>query len=187
EKKQKGFPAGNETPVVIENLTKAYGEHVVFRDLSLTFPAGRTTCLMAPSGAGKTTLLRILMGLETPDRGTVTGLETKRISAVFQEPRLCENLSAFANIRMVRRKSSGRKTKGAGKRSAAACRSWDWADVRDSRSGKCPAACGRESRCSGRCTPGGRSCFWMNLFRDWTRRAGSGPWLIPGNCVKEKR
>lgn len=112
EKKQKGFPAGNETPVVIENLTKAYGEHVVFRDLSLTFPAGRTTCLMAPSGAGKTTLLRILMGLETPDRGTVTGLETKRISAVFQEPRLCENLSAFANIRMVRKKKLWEKDKG---------------------------------------------------------------------------
>ena len=80
--------------------------------MSLTFPAGRTTCLMAPSGAGKTTLLRILMGLETPDRGTVTGLETKRISAVFQEPRLCENLSAFANIRMVRKKKLWEKDKG---------------------------------------------------------------------------
>lgn len=67
---------------------------------------------MAPSGAGKTTLLRILMGLETPDRGTVTGLETKRISAVFQEPRLCENLSAFANIRMVRKKKLWEKDKG---------------------------------------------------------------------------
>ena len=61
ESKTERFPAGDETPVVVQNVTKAYGEHVVFRDLSLTFPSGRTTCLMAPSGAGKTTLLRILM------------------------------------------------------------------------------------------------------------------------------
>ena len=43
------------------------------------------------------------MGLETADSGTVTGMEHRKISAVFQEPRLCENLSAFANIRMVRK------------------------------------------------------------------------------------
>lgn len=95
---------GPGQPVVVSGISKAYGDHVVFRDFSITIPAGCTTCLMAPSGAGKTTLLRILMGLEKPDRGSVTGVEGRRISAVFQEPRLCENLSAFANIRMVRKR-----------------------------------------------------------------------------------
>lgn len=55
---------------------------------------------MAPSGWGKTTLLRILMGLEQPDGGEITGLTGLRISAVFQEDRLCENLNAEANIRL---------------------------------------------------------------------------------------
>ena len=44
------------------------------------------------------------MGLEAPDEGRIVGMEGKRISAVFQEPRLCENLSAFANIRLVRKR-----------------------------------------------------------------------------------
>lgn len=93
----------NSREVQIRHLSKAYGSHEVFRDFSLSIPMGTTTCLMAPSGAGKTTLLRILMDLETADSGTVTGMEHRKISAVFQEPRLCENLSAFANIRMVRK------------------------------------------------------------------------------------
>ena len=58
---------------------------------------------MAPSGKGKTTLLNILLGLEPYDRGIIRGLEGKRKSAVFQEDRLCENLSSRANIRMVGR------------------------------------------------------------------------------------
>ncbi|MGN0983800.1 MAG: ATP-binding cassette domain-containing protein, partial [Gemmiger sp.] len=52
--------------------------------------------LMGPSGCGKTTLLRILMGLETPDAGTISGLG--RLAAVFQEDRLCPQLTAPANI-----------------------------------------------------------------------------------------
>ena len=50
---------------------------------------------------GKTTLLRILMGLEKADSGEILGMEGLRKSAVFQEDRLCENLSAAANIRLV--------------------------------------------------------------------------------------
>lgn len=56
---------------------------------------------MGPSGCGKTTLLRILLGLEAPDSGNIQGLENRKLSAVFQEDRLCENLSAYANIRLV--------------------------------------------------------------------------------------
>ena len=63
---------------------------------------------MAPSGKGKTTLLNILLGLEPYDKGRIRGLEGRKKSAVFQEDRLCENLSSRANIRMIReRKISG--------------------------------------------------------------------------------
>lgn len=57
-----------------------------------------TTVLMGASGGGKTTILRMLLGLETPDRGTVAGIDGLRLAAVFQEDRLCENLSVMANV-----------------------------------------------------------------------------------------
>ena len=87
--------------IVIRGLSKAFDGKQVLRDFSAVLPEGQVTGLMAPSGAGKTTLLRILMGLETPDRGTITGLQGLRLSAVFQEDRLCENLNLESNLRLV--------------------------------------------------------------------------------------
>ena len=87
--------------IVIQGLSKAFDGKQVLRDFSAVLPEGQVTGLMAPSGAGKTTLLRILMGLETPDRGTITGLQGLRLSAVFQEDRLCENLNPVFNLRLV--------------------------------------------------------------------------------------
>lgn len=87
--------------IILDRLYKSYGKHVVLNNFSDTIPVGRATCIMAPSGRGKTTLLRILMQLETPDSGTVTGPGGQRMSAVFQEDRLCENLCPVSNIRLV--------------------------------------------------------------------------------------
>ena len=88
----------------ISHLSKSYGDHTVFEDFSAVFQKGQSTCLMAPSGAGMTRLLGILAWLEMADSGQIEGLEGLRISMVFQEDRLCENLSASANIRLVRGK-----------------------------------------------------------------------------------
>ena len=57
--------------------------------------------MMGASGCGKTTLLRIISGLLPPDCGTVYGQEGTRFSAVFQEDRLCGNLTAAANVRLA--------------------------------------------------------------------------------------
>lgn len=84
----------------VENLWKAYGSEPVLQGVSFTAREG-ITCLMAPSGGGKTTLLRILLGLEAADRGTVSGVEGRRLSAVFQEDRLLERLTAEENLRFV--------------------------------------------------------------------------------------
>ena len=86
--------------IVIRNLCKSFDGKPVLCDFSAGLPAGQVTGLMAPSGAGKTTLLRILMGLERPDSGTIDGLAGLRLSAVFQEDRLCDNLDPSANIRL---------------------------------------------------------------------------------------
>lgn len=54
------------------NVSHAFGQKSVLRDVSCRFEAGKITALIGPNGAGKTTLLRIAAGLETPDEGAVT-------------------------------------------------------------------------------------------------------------------
>ena len=81
----------------IRELSKHFGEKTLFENLSLT--VDRPMVLWASSGWGKTTLLRILMGLETPDSGTVSGVG--RVGAVFQEDRLCPQLTAVQNVELV--------------------------------------------------------------------------------------
>ena len=87
--------------IVAEHLWKSYGGQTVLRDVSLTAGPDRITCVMAPSGSGKTTLLRILLGLETPDRGSVRPPVPCRWAAVFQEDRLLEHLDALGNLRFA--------------------------------------------------------------------------------------
>ena len=83
----------------VEHLCKRYGENAVLDDISFTARVG-VTRLLGPSGIGKTTLLRVLLGLETPDSGTVNG-DKFRWTAVFQENRLLEGLDAEGNLRFV--------------------------------------------------------------------------------------
>ena len=83
--------------LTIDHLEKRFGSTVLFRDL--TFTVDGPAVLWAPSGWGKTTLLRILMGLETPTAGRVQG--AGRVSAVFQEDRLCPQLTAVQNVLLV--------------------------------------------------------------------------------------
>ena len=78
----------------IEGLCKSFGSRPVLQNFSLQ--AAGPVVLMGPSGGGKTTLLRILMGLERADAGHVEGVG--RVAAVFQENRLCPQLTAVANI-----------------------------------------------------------------------------------------
>ena len=83
--------------LTIEHLTTQFGEKTLFRDLCLTVDG--PAVLWAPSGWGKTTLLRILMGLDTPTAGRVRGVG--RAAAVFQEDRLCPQLTALQNVTLV--------------------------------------------------------------------------------------
>ncbi len=97
--------------VIIKNLSKAYGSNKVLENISVTFPAREISCVMAPSGKGKTTLFKIIMGLEKADSGEVIIPKDSTLAAVFQEDRLCENLTAEANIVIA---TSARKEKIAG-------------------------------------------------------------------------
>ena len=87
--------------IVLSGICKSFGETEVLNGFSAIFPAGKIGCITAPSGIGKTMLLRILMGLESLDSGSILGLENVAVSAVFQEDRLCENMTALDNIKLV--------------------------------------------------------------------------------------
>ena len=82
------------------SVGKKYDEETILEGFSLEIKKGETICIMGESGCGKTTLLRILMGLEVVQSGEVF-LNQARVSAVFQEDRLFEELTAVKNISMI--------------------------------------------------------------------------------------
>lgn len=87
--------------IIIKNLTKSYHGKLVLDNLNKNIKGNEFNCLMGESGIGKTTLINIIMGLVDKDNGEITGVEGKKISAVFQEDRLCEDFDAVSNIRLV--------------------------------------------------------------------------------------
>lgn len=89
--------------IVFEKVSKSFGEKTVLKDFSLEIAPGSTVCLSGESGAGKTTVIKLLLGLEAPDSGRITGVP-EICSAVFQEDRLCESFSAVRNILIACRK-----------------------------------------------------------------------------------
>ncbi|MGN0649150.1 MAG: ATP-binding cassette domain-containing protein [Oscillospiraceae bacterium] len=83
------------------NICKAFKTNIVLNGFSHIFNDGTVTAIMGPSGCGKSTLISILMGVIAPDSGEIVITGKFKRSAVFQENRLCENLTAAANIRLV--------------------------------------------------------------------------------------
>ena len=67
-----------------KNISKAYGDKLLFEDLSFTLPPGGIVGVIGPNGAGKSTLFRILTGQETPDSGEVDIGSTVRLGYVDQ-------------------------------------------------------------------------------------------------------
>jgi ATP-binding cassette ChvD family protein len=72
--------------VVIEaqTVSKAFGDKVLFSDLSFKLPPGGIVGIIGPNGAGKTTLFRMMAGLEKPDLGTLTMGQTVQLAYVDQ-------------------------------------------------------------------------------------------------------
>lgn len=87
--------------IELSDVTVRFGDHLVLNRLDATIPLTGTTWISGTSGSGKTTLLRVLMGLQRPDSGTVTGLAGRRCAAVFQEDRLLPWLTARENVALV--------------------------------------------------------------------------------------
>jgi len=95
-----GYKDGDKMALKAVGINKKFGGNTVIQNFSHEFTDGSFTCIMGASGCGKTTLMNMLLGVLSPDSGTVTGNDV-RMSAVFQENRLCENLSVLSNLRLV--------------------------------------------------------------------------------------
>ena len=68
----------------VENISKAFGDKLLFENLSFRLPPGGIVGIIGPNGAGKTTLFRMLVGQEKPDTGTVKVGATVDIGYVDQ-------------------------------------------------------------------------------------------------------
>lgn len=87
--------------IVLNRVTKTFGEHTILRDFSANLPLEGVTVLRGPSGVGKTTLFRLLLGLERPDSGEIFGMQGRKPAVVFQEDRLLPWASALENVALV--------------------------------------------------------------------------------------
>ena len=67
-----------------KNISKAYGDKLLFEDLSFTLPPGGIVGVIGPNGAGKTTLFKLITGQEKPDSGEIKIGETVRLGYVDQ-------------------------------------------------------------------------------------------------------
>jgi ATP-binding cassette ChvD family protein len=67
-----------------QGLTKAYGDKLLFEDLSFSLPPGGIVGVIGPNGAGKSTLFKMITGQETPDDGKIAIGETVRLGYVDQ-------------------------------------------------------------------------------------------------------
>jgi multiple sugar transport system ATP-binding protein len=93
--------------IVIDRVTKRFGETVALNDVSLAVPDGEFVVLLGPTGAGKTTLLRLVAGLEKPEAGMI-GIDgrdateeppvLRDVSFVFQQYSLYPHLTVYDNL-----------------------------------------------------------------------------------------
>ncbi len=67
------------------NVSKGYGDRLLFENMSFDLPAGGIVGIIGPNGAGKTTLFKMIVGKEKPDSGTITIGETVRLAYVDQD------------------------------------------------------------------------------------------------------
>ncbi|HET8634342.1 MAG TPA: energy-dependent translational throttle protein EttA [Gemmatimonadales bacterium] len=70
--------------VIARDVSKGFGERLLFENLSFALPRGGIVGVIGPNGAGKTTLFRMMMGQEAPDSGTLTVGRTVQLAYVDQ-------------------------------------------------------------------------------------------------------
>ncbi|MGI6744947.1 MAG: ATP-binding cassette domain-containing protein [Acutalibacteraceae bacterium] len=104
--------------IEIKNLSKGFGEKVLFEDFSMDIPDGDFLVFAGNSGCGKTTMLNMIGALEKPDKGKILvdgtdiyirknqrGYFTEKVGFLFQNFALVESKTARQNLEFVQRKN----------------------------------------------------------------------------------
>ncbi len=78
-------PRLGKVVVAADAVSKAYGDRLLFENMSFSLPPGGIVGVIGPNGAGKTTLFRMIMGKESPDSGSLRIGDTVRLACVDQE------------------------------------------------------------------------------------------------------
>jgi len=77
-------PRLGDKVIEVSNLSKSFGDHVLFDKLNFRLPKGAIVGIIGPNGVGKTTLFKMISGKEEPDSGTITIGETVQLASVDQ-------------------------------------------------------------------------------------------------------
>jgi ATP-binding cassette ChvD family protein len=89
---------GNQV-IDAENITKAFGDKLLFENLSFHIPAGAIVGIVGPNGAGKTTLFKMIAGIEKPDNGEIKIGQTVRAVYIDQmRSTLDENKTVYETL-----------------------------------------------------------------------------------------
>ena len=92
-------PRLGDVVIRAQGLAKAYGDNLLYEDLSFDVPPGAIVGIIGPNGAGKTTLFRMVVGQEQPDAGTLTVGATVQLAYVEQtRDSLDPNKTVWAEI-----------------------------------------------------------------------------------------
>jgi ATP-binding cassette ChvD family protein len=91
-------PRLGDKVIELHNVTKSYGDKLLFENLSFTIPAGAIVGIIGPNGAGKSTLFRMISGEEQPDSGTIEMGSTVQLAYVNQSRDLDGNNTVFQEI-----------------------------------------------------------------------------------------
>ena len=82
----------------VDKIEKSFGSRVLFTGASLQINAGERYALVGPNGAGKTTLLKIIMGIDSPDTGSVTFAKDANVGYLEQETKLASDTSILQEV-----------------------------------------------------------------------------------------
>lgn len=101
-----------EPPIIVKDLAKSFGDQKVLRGISFEVENGETLAVLGRSGTGKSVLLKLMIGLQTPDAGTVrihgkeiTQMDAgpindvrKKMGFLFQQGALYDSMSVEDNV-----------------------------------------------------------------------------------------